>query len=1029
MRYIRILLVSMLTVMAVVGTTTVWADGDDIGLVDVGQTVAEQEALADEDTDGDDSGTPEVDEVVLKVETPQMPTTSIGHIYDEQIVVSGGKAPYSFRLTNGNLPKGMVLTTSGRLTSVAGVEGYTSYNKMGVGGGVLTAGGYVPFIVRVTDADGNSQAFTVSIRVVYEKMNITVSGNRHTWEPDKTYSATVSTTPDFAAGEYYTVQYIDLSTGKAVSPVKDAGNYRIEVKALPKLYEVGYLIGSMNTSQLIIDRNSSNTVSVGRVTVDYGDDYEVGVTVSPEALQADTSVWYSGTGDTVYSSSVKPTNAGTYKVTATTNNRNYVVKSASSTVTVNRLSAEFEVDESSLSQTFENGHGEYKPTVTAKLTKDGSPYSDYKIVYTNKATEATTEQVLYPGEYDWEIVSTNPNYDVQGDVKGTFTLHGTGMIFTAENCEYTYDGQPHYATVTCEGLPGSEEITVSYKDGDGNPVSAPTAAGEYEIVVTLAEGSEFTVGGIVPNKLVIRQRTVNFTADSESAVYDGKDHTPNISPDIEGFDNFTVSWQVGEDTAQTLIGAGKYVPTVTLTDGNYALGTAPTEFVIEKATLDFAAEVSELIYNGGEQTVTFAPKAEQLAEGDSVTEYTVSYQPTDGEPVAAMTNAGTYTVQLVLDNANYKLGNVTPTTVEVKPLAVDFTVTVPQDAVYDGEAHKAEVTAEGLTEDEDFTVIYTKDEETAEPVGVGTYTVSVQMKNGNYAVGSLSADSFAIGQRTVDFAISNTEHIHRVVGDVYKATVTATPDTAFSVTYDNKATAEVEELTEVGEAGEYDIHITLTDEVNNKIGTISGKQVLTVTDAKPTLKPSAGNSIWTKLDSDGRAKFAEDYTYDGVVYSPEAWGDGENADMSETAYFVVGKAAGYSFSPTALGCTALDADGEEVSAEISVTIDGVAAAEWKLTAGVHTMKYTAEIGGKTATAERTLVVITHAVGDVNRDGNVNVGDMRYLNNVVIPSEEGDPSDLLYRYRVCDVNHDGKLDDKDGTAIMNRMSAEIVTYYN
>lgn len=1005
MRYIRLVLLGLLAVMLMAGATTVWADS----------------------AEGDGGETP-TDEVVLKLVNSKMPTTSIGHIYDEQMEVTGGTAPYTFRLTNGNLPKGMVLTESGRLTSVEGVSGYTAYGKTGVGGGVLTSGGYVPFSVRVTDSVGNTQVLGATIQVIYEKMDIQVTNNRYTWEPDKTYAATLIATPDFAQGEYYTVEYIDLSTGKAVSPVVNAGSYRIEVKATPKLYEKGYLMGSMNSSQLIINRNATNTLAVSGCTVDFGEEYEITPSVTPEALLADTTLWYKGTGDTSYSSATKPTNAGRYIVTATTNNRNYAAKSTTASVTINPLPVAFTVDESSLTQTFENGHGEYKPTVTAEVVKDGAEYSQYKLVYTNKDTEAVSEQVLYPGEYTWEIVSTNANYTVQGDVSGTFTLHGTGMVFAAADCEYTYDGLPHKATVTCEGLPESEEFTVSYKDKNGDTVAEPTNAGEYEILVTLSETSEFTVGGVVPNKLVIKQKEVSFTADKGSAVYDRTDKTPSITPDIEGFDKFTVSWKKGEEAQDALVNSGKYVPTVTLTDDNYILGDVPTEFEIEKATLDFTAEAAELIYNGGEQTLTFAPKTEQIMSGDTVSEYTVSYQLGENSQ-DAMVNAGTYTVNISLDSENYRLGEVTPSEVEIKPLTVDFTVIVPEDAIYDGEAHKAEVTADGLTEGEDFTVTYTLNGETAEPVGAGEYTVGVQIGNGNYSLGNLSASSFAIGQRTVDFAISDTEHIHRVVGDVYKATVVATPTVDFTVTYDNKATEAVEALSEVDTAGEYDINIVLNDAVNNKIGTISGTQVLTVTDAKPSLKLSTGNAIWTKLDEAAREQFAADYTYNGAVYSPKAWGEYENADMSETAYFVVGKAASYSFDPTALGCTAYDASGNQVTADITQKIDGTAAVDWKITAGVHTMTYSAEIGGKQATAERTLVVILQEVGDVNRDGYVNVGDMRYLNNVVIPSEGGDRSDLLYRYRVCDVNHDGVLDDKDGAAIMNRINESLVPYYN
>jgi hypothetical protein len=74
--------------------------------------------------------------------------------YQKEIIVSGGKAPYTFTLLNGNLPSGITLMDNGRLEGIPDKIGKAS------------------FVIKVTDTEGQTTEQNFSIEVV-DRLSIT----------------------------------------------------------------------------------------------------------------------------------------------------------------------------------------------------------------------------------------------------------------------------------------------------------------------------------------------------------------------------------------------------------------------------------------------------------------------------------------------------------------------------------------------------------------------------------------------------------------------------------------------------------------------------------------------------------------------------------------------------------------------------------------------------------------------------------------------------------------------------------------
>ncbi|MCX6847408.1 MAG: putative Ig domain-containing protein [Verrucomicrobia bacterium] len=162
----------------------------------------------------------------LSPTTATLPVAYLGASYSQTLTASGGTAPYTYALQSGDLPGGVLISSSGILS------------------GTATAKGSFPVTIRVTDANACAQSFNITLQVrtlsignlVFEDSNN--NGLKDSSEPGVA-GATVqlfttgddnaiggsSTAADLQVGSEFTT----TSSGAYLFSSLPAGNYYVKV--------------------------------------------------------------------------------------------------------------------------------------------------------------------------------------------------------------------------------------------------------------------------------------------------------------------------------------------------------------------------------------------------------------------------------------------------------------------------------------------------------------------------------------------------------------------------------------------------------------------------------------------------------------------------------------------------------------------------------------------------------------------------------------------------------------------------------
>ncbi len=323
-----------------------------------------------------------------------------------------------------------------------------------------------------------------------------------------------------------------------------------------------------------------------------------------------------------------------------------------------------------------------------------------------------------------------------------------------------------------EGLEGVEISNITYFDEDGNEVSESELAadtytaksvvndGENEVTVEadITFGAHSFTEGVCDickaNETVIVNNgfATEYTYGDEIKEPAKKDFTTNGDADKMTFTWFDSKGNVLEAAP---VNAGSYklmvsMPAHTYKDKVYTSENLTLEITVKKATElttdDFTVTVpEELIYNGEAKSVEVTANTEGLGE------ISVKYYDAEGNEAEPI-NAGTYSfaVNVAQGDNNEEIIGVTGEswTFEIEKLSTlsadDFTVELPSEAVYDGEAKTAVVTplVDGVGE---ITVKYIDTNgEAAEPIAKGTYKISIDVAEGvnNKAVTDITNDKW-----------------------------------------------------------------------------------------------------------------------------------------------------------------------------------------------------------------------------------------------------------------------------------------------
>ena len=312
----------------------------------------------------------------------------------------------------------------------------------------------------------------------------------------------------------------------------------------------------------------------------------------------------------------------------------------------------------------------------------------------------------------WDKTAKETNYNIASVSVGTLTVTESAaeIVVTTTGGTFTYNGQPHGATVSVSTLPTGYTLKTAASTATAtNVADGEVTATADQLVIVNAAGEDVTAKlNITYNNGTIKiiPKAATVTTDSAEKVYDG---TPLTAPGrIEGLvegENVTLT-MTGNQTVK-----GESANNYELTwdqnavSGNYTITDSVGTLKVTEQSLDPKDPESyrnvqiddpeNKTYNGAEQkwapTVTDA-KGNVLVEG---TDYTVSYDKDDFTNVTGAIKA------TITGIGNYK-GTVEKS---YQILPRELTVTTDSDEkVYDGEPLTASGNVEGLVDGEELTL-------------------------------------------------------------------------------------------------------------------------------------------------------------------------------------------------------------------------------------------------------------------------------------------------------------------------------------
>lgn len=371
------------------------------------------------------------------------------------------------------------------------------------------------------------------------------------------------------------------------------------------------------------------------------------------------------------------------------------IGTATVAVNVTGMAAEITIDAASLSQTYDGS----AKVVTATTVPSGLSYS---VTYGDNSTAPTNA-----GSYAIVATITQPDYVSDTDT-GSLVIAKAASVTTVTGGTFTYDGNPHAASVSVTGAGGlSETGTPTYS---GSCSSAPTNVAE-----TTACTASFTYAGDAnhtgsgdADTITINKASATISLSGLTQTYDGAAKSATVTTNPTGVAH-SVTYE-GSSTPPT--NAGSYAVVASIIDPNYSGVDANGTLTINRAEPGIVISNTSQVYDGSAKAVT--------VNVTPALSYTVIYE---GSPTAP-TEAGTYNVVVTVDTANYYgIKNGTLHITRAEP-----TITITNlEQVYDGSEKPVSVT---VTPSLSYSVTYNGS--ATVPSAPGSYTVVATVDTANY---------------------------------------------------------------------------------------------------------------------------------------------------------------------------------------------------------------------------------------------------------------------------------------------------------
>ena len=432
---------------------------------------------------------------------------------------------------------------------------------------------------------------------------------------------------------------------------------------------------------------------------------------------------------------------------------------------------------------FTSTDGNAKITVNASVVTSTTPAADCQntavTTYTAKATcngQTYTDTKTAPGE--------------KGPHSLTYSANGNVLTETCANCSHSATATLNTSDAVYTGS-AIANATVSYGEGwkgtdkpgnDSITYTNNTDAGTATASITV-EGKTLTKSFTINSATLM-----NITAEGYTGSYDGHPHGITVSATGVDGKSATVKYGTVEgtydlDASPVITNAGDTPITVyyqvtkpnhTPVTGSQTITISPYPISGEKVTVEF--DPTSGTYNGQKQEPTYTVKF----NGNPMTEndYTTSWG------IGDFTSAGDY--KLVLNGqGNFSVSReVTYNIAKTTPDKDDFSIELPQNAIYDDEtAYSATVSVkDSVNGMGDVTVKYNGS--TTPPTDAGTYTVTVDVAAGdNYNAATIELGIFTIAKANGEASVTVADHEY---GDTLTPVPVSSTNGTENVTYQYK---------------------------------------------------------------------------------------------------------------------------------------------------------------------------------------------------------------------------------------------------
>ncbi|WP_190300363.1 MBG domain-containing protein [Rufibacter hautae] len=728
----------------------------------------------------------------------------------------------------------------------------TQLNATALGGATLTyspeagtvlGAGTRTLTVNAAEAD-NYKASSKSVEIIVEKAIVTPVWTAGTLE--QTYDNKVKTVVATTAPAGLTLNY---DFGSATP--KNAGSYTVTATVNEANYK-----GSVSGTLKIGQAATSTVVTVNDAT--YNGSSHGGsakVTGAAELDQAVT-VYYEGIAPTVYATSTTaPTNAGTYKATATyAESADYLGSTDSKNFTISKANAFLSL--SNLTHTYD---GTVK-SATATVSPEGLS----GVIVSGSGTDA--------GSYSATASLNNPNYEAT-DVSGNLSISPASSTVNMSDVTVTFDGNAHAATASAYGAGGlntSANFTYSYSGVAPTvyPAStnAPTNAGTYNVIATYTGDANHT-GSSKTATVTINKATATLSLDNLTHTYDGTAKLATAISSPANLSGITISNNGKTD-------AGTYTVIASLNNPNYTAENVTGNLEIAKADqkINWTAPAA-ITYGTALSATQLNATVTGLAGGSAAGALT--YAPASN----TVLNAGTHTLSVTAaETTNYNEATETVSLTVNKAEQV-ITWSNPANIVYGTALSGTQLNATALGG-----AILTYSPEAGTVLGAGTRTLTVNAAEAdNYKAGSKSVEIIVEkATATITLTAADLSQTFNGLAKSVGYSINPADVTGVTVSYRKNGTPVAAPIN----AGSYEVLATLIND--NYSGSAEGTLVIakaltsTVVSSTDATYNGSAHSASAKVTGAGSLDQAVTVYYAGVA--PTVYPSSTTAPISAGTY-------------------------------------------------------------------------------------------------------------------------------------------------